>query len=873
MIATNNNFINFVFLILQTIMNQQYNKIVLLFLLSIIAPHISAQIKGTITDSSTNEPLMYVSVFYPQKGIGTVSNIKGEYKLESKRGWNEITFSAIGYQTKTVKIASNTKELNVQLTLDNVMLSEVVVKPKREKYSRKNNPAVDFMRKVIENKKAQKLEENDFYQYDKYEKMKTSINDLTPEKLEKGIYKKYSFLRDQVEVSEKTNKLILPISVQETASQIIYRKNPESKKAIIQGLNSNGIDEFFSTGDMLGTVLKDVFSEINIYDNNIRLLQRRFVSPIGNDAISFYKFYLMDTIKVEKDECVHLTFVPQNSQDFGFTGHLYVLKDSTYAVKRCTMSLPKKTGVNFVNNMDITQDYEQLPNGNWVLSDDDMTVDLSWNSNGNSGIQVERTTKYSHYQFTPIEPRLFRLRGNVIKQADMLSKSDEYWANVRQVPLTKKERSMKSFIKRIEEIPGFKYIIFGAKALIENFVETGSQNTKSKIDIGPINTMISSNYIDGTRFRLSGMSTAHLNPNWFFSGYTAYGLKDKKWKYNAEVTYCFNKRDYVVWEFPKHNLSASYSYDVMSPMDKFLFTDKDNVFVALKTTTVDQMSYIREENITYELENPEGLGVKAMLRRRNDEPAGKLEYIKTNSSEKVHDITTTEANLTLRYAPGESFVNSKQRRVPVSLDAPIFTLSHTMGFKGVLGGEYNFNRTEASLWKRFWLPSSWGKIDCSLKAGAEWNTVPFPLLILPEANLSYITQRETFCLINNMEFLNDRFASLSLSYDMNGKLFNRIPLLKKLKWREMFRVRALWGSLTDKNNPFVSQNSDLFRFPTRDGQYTSFAMDPKVPYIEGSVGIYNIFKLLHVEYVHRFTYRNNPGINKSGIRFMILMIF
>lgn len=873
MIATNNNFINFVFLILQTIMNQQYNKIVLLFLLSIIAPHISAQIKGTITDSSTNEPLMYVSVFYPQKGIGTVSNIKGEYKLESKRGWNEITFSAIGYQTKTVKIASNTKELNVQLTLDNVMLSEVVVKPKREKYSRKNNPAVDFMRKVIENKKAQKLEENDFYQYDKYEKMKMSINDLTPEKLEKGIYKKYSFLRDQVEVSEKTNKLILPISVQETASQIIYRKNPESKKAIIQGLNSNGIDEFFSTGDMLGTVLKDVFSDINIYDNNIRLLQRRFVSPIGNDAISFYKFYLMDTIKVEKDECVHLTFVPQNSQDFGFTGHLYVLKDSTYAVKRCTMSLPKKTGVNFVNNMDITQDYEQLPNGNWVLSDDDMTVDLSWNSNGNSGIQVERTTKYSHYQFTPIEPRLFRLRGNVIKQADMLSKSDEYWANVRQVPLTKKESSMGLFVKRLEEIPGFKYIIFGAKALIENFVETGSKNTKSKFDIGPINTMISSNYIDGTRFRLSGMSTAHLNPNWFFSGYTAYGLKDKKWKYKAEVTHCFNKRDYVVWEFPKHNLSASYSYDVMSPMDKFLFTDKDNVFLAFKTTTVDQMSYIRDATITYELENPEGLGVKAMLRRRNDEPAGKLEYIKTNSSEKVHDITTTEANLTLRYAPGESFVNSKQRRVPVSLDAPIFTLSHTMGFKGVLGGEYNFNRTEASLWKRFWLPSSWGKIDCSLKAGAEWNTVPFPLLILPEANLSYITQRETFCLINNMEFLNDRFASLSLSYDMNGKLFNRIPLLKKLKWREMFRVRALWGSLTDKNNPFVSQNSDLFRFPTRDGQYTSFAMDPKVPYIEGSVGIYNIFKLLHVEYVHRFTYRNNPGINKSGIRFMILMIF
>ena len=529
----------------------------------------------------------------------------------------------------------------------------------------------------------------------------------------------------------------------------------------------------------------------------------------------------------------------------------------------------------FVNRMDIVQQYEQLPNGNWVLADDDMTVDLSWSSNKTSGgLQVERTTKYSNYKFDPIEQRLFRLKGPVIKEADMLSKSDEYWASVRQVPLTKKESTMDLFVNRLEQIPGFKYIIFGAKALIENFVETGSKEHPSKVDIGPINTMISSNYIDGTRFRLSGMTTAHFDKHWFLSGYGAYGLKDERWKYSGTVTYSFNKRDYVVWEFPKHYLSATYSYDVMSPMDKFLFTDKDNIFLSVKTTTVDQMSYMRDATINYELETLTGFGVKAMLRHRNDEPTGKLEYLRNDAAQtRVHDVTTSEASLTLRYAPGESFVNSKQRRVPVSLDAPIFTLTHAMGFKGVLGGDYNFNRTEASVWKRFWLPASWGKIDCSVKAGAEWNTVPFPLLILPEANLSYITQRETFNLINNMEFLNDRYASMSLSYDMNGKLFNRIPLIKNLKWREMFRVRALWGTLTDKNNPFKSNNPDLFRFPTRDGKFTSFVMDPKVPYVEASVGIYNIFKLLHVEYVHRFTYRDNPGINKNGIRFMVLMVF
>lgn len=860
---------------------KQRHITLILFLLSLFASiGVSAQIKGIITDSLTHEPLMYITVQYEGKGVGGISNAKGEYQVETRKGWNELTFSAVGYITKKVKFAPGTKVLNVKMMSDDIMLSEVIVKPQKEKYSRKNNPAVEFMKKVIENKKALKLQENDFYQYQKYEKMKMSINDVTPEKMEKGIYKKFSFFKDQVELSPKTNKMILPISIKETASKTIYRKNPKSEKTIVEGMNSSGIEEFFSTGDMLGTILTDVFSEVNIYDDDIRLLQRRFVSPIGRGAISFYKYYLMDTLMVDKQECVHLTFVPQNPQDFGFTGHLYVVKDSTYAVKKATMNLPKKTGVNFVENLDIVQQFEEMPDGNWVLTDDDMTVELAF-VKGIQGLEVQRATKYTDYQFEDIEPRLFRLKGNVIKDANMLNKSDEYWAKVRQVPLTKKESNMDVFMNRIEQIPGFKYVIFGAKALIENFVETGSKKHPSKFDFGPINTAITSNYVNGTRFRLSGMTTGNLDPHWSMSGYGAYGTKDKKWFYSGQVAYSFNKREYVLWEFPKHYIAFKYTYDVMSPMDKYLATDKDNLFVGWKWTTVDQMSYMRDATLSYELETNAGFSVQAMARHRNDQPAGKLQYWKNNGTtpgewgEKntlVHDITTTELGVTLRYAPGETYVNTKQRRVPVSLDAPIFTLSHTAGFKGVLGGEYNFNLTEASVRKRFWF-GSWGKLDVTARAGAQWNTVPFPLLNLPMANLSYISQNnESFNLINNMEFLNDRYASLNLSYDMNGKLFNRIPLIKKLKWREMFRIRGLWGTLTDKNNPYKSSNPDLFLFPMRDGMPTSHIMG-KTPYLEASVGIYNIFKLLHIEYVRRLTYTDIPGVKNDGIRFMILMIF
>ena len=862
-------------------MKRLYIFLILLLAVWLLPVSAYSQIRGVITDSLTNEPLMYITVQYEGKGVGGISNAQGEYEVETRSGWNELTFSAIGYVTKKVKFAPGTKVLNVKMMTDDIMLSEVVVKPKKEKYSRKNNPAVEFMKKVIANKKELKLEENDYYQYQKYEKMKMSINDVTPEKMEKGIYKKFSFFKDQVEVSPKTNKMILPISIKETGSRTIYRKNPKSKKTIIEGMNSTGIEEFFSTGDMLGTILNDVFSDINIYDDDIRLLQRRFVSPIGRGAISFYKFYLMDTLMVDKRECVHLTFVPQNSQDFGFTGHLYVVKDSTYAVKKCTMNLPKNTGVNFVENLDIVQEFEQLPDSNWVLTDDDMTVELAF-VKGIQGLEVQRTTKYTDYNFDEIEARLFRLKGNVIKESNMLAKSDEYWAKVRQVPLTKKESTMDLFMNRIEQIPGFKYVIFGAKALIENFVETGSKEHPSKFDFGPINTIITSNYVNGTRFRLSGLTTGNFHPHWNFSGYGAYGTRDHKWFYSAQAAYSFNKREYVLWEFPKHYLAFKYTYDVMSPMDKYLDTDKDNVFVGWKWTTVDQMSYIRDATLTYELETPIGFSMKAMARLRNDEPAGGvLQYWKNDgktpgvwdeTNTLIKDITTTELGISLRYAPGETFVNTKQRRVPVSLDAPQFTLSHTLGIKGVLGGEYNFNLTEASIRKRFWF-GSWGKLDVTLRAGAQWNKVPFPLLNLPMANLSYINQHnESFNLINNMEFLNDRYGSLALTYDMNGKLFNRIPLIKKLKWREIFRIRGLYGTLTDKNNPYKSHDNDLFLFPMRDGQPTSFVMG-KTPYVEASVGIYNIFKLLHIEYVRRLTYTDIPGVKKDGIRFMILMIF
>ena len=867
------------------------------FFLFFIVSQISAQIHGVVTDAITGEPLPFLNVYYEGKGVGAITDMDGRYTVAKHVEWKALTFSSIGYEIKVVPISENTQVLNVKLNQLDHTLDEVVVKPRKEKYSRKNNPAVELMKKVVASKELDNLKQKDYYSYNTYQKLTLAVNNITADSLkESKIFKKFPFFREQVEYCPEIEKQILPVSVDETLVQNVYRKKPESEKSIVKGINSTGVNELFNTGDILTTVLKDVFQNVNVYEDYVRLLQYPFDSPISDNGIGFYRYYIMDTVQVAQDKCFHLSFVPNNSQDFGFTGHLYVMADSTFRLKQCVLNLPAKTDVNFVESLKITQEFGALPTGEWVQQTDDMLCEMNFFG---GHFMVRRVTRNSDYEFEEISPMIFKQKGREIKEVNAMMKDDDFWNQYRsEVDLTKSESNMDNFIDNLARIKGFKYIMVGLKALIESYVETGNP---SKVDVGPLNAMVSSNYVDGLRLRATAQTTANLHPQIFLKGYVAYGFKDERMKYLGQVEYSFDKKEYLAREFPKHTLAVSYQYDNMVPSDKFIRADKDNVFTALKVCMVDQYNYERKFSINYEHERENGLTTTALLRHANYEPCGELFYRTlegesqlqqaldkgvvtgekfVKSPYNVHDITMVEASVGVRYAPGETFVNTKQRRLPINLDAPVFTLNHTIGVKGVLGSEYNYNFTEAGAYKRFWL-GSWGNVDAYLKGGIQWNKVPFPLLIMPAANLSYIIQDGTFNLINNMEFLNDRYASLDVAWNMQGKLFNRIPLLKKLKWREFIGVKCLWGELTDKNNPFLEQNKEdkvLMKFPGhyREGgyyDYSSNVMNPHIPYVEITAGIHNIFKLLHVEYVRRLNYNHLPTANKWGIRLMIRTVF
>lgn len=833
----------------------------------------SQKITGVVVDAATGDSIPMAGVVYRTHHVMAAADYNGRFSIARHNGW-KLYFTAMGYKTKEILVNEKTKNhIVVKLRPDTKQLQEVVVKSKRGKYSRKNNPAVELMKRVIAAKKKTDLDNNSYYEFYKYQKLTLAKNNVSPEDIQEQKEKgNKDWLVDQIEVCPMNGKLICPVQISETVSRKVYRKDPRAEKTTVLGESSTGVANLVETaGNILDASMKDIFTDVDIYDDQVRLLQFPFTSPIGKDAIGFYRYYIVDTCLVDKDECIRLTFVPNNQQDFGFRGDIWVLNDSTLHVRKVSLTIPKKSDVNFVDNMKIEQEYVKLPDGQWVLDTDNMLVELKLNRMLNNAVVI-RTTKLSNYSFKELPKRDFRGTATHVVDQDARNRGKDFWNQFRTVQLTKSEESVGGFAKSVANIPGMKTVLFVLKAFMNNYVEcTLSDSIPSKFDIGPVNTIVNKNIVDGWRFRLSGRTTAALNNHLFWNGYVAYGAESAKWYYSTQFTWSLNKKHREPWEFPIRQFTFRSEYDIMSPSDKFLLTNKDNMFMAFKTREVDKLYFYNRQQLEFKYETLAGFATTVGLKTEGIKGAAEMQFHAIDGTPFDKEIRTTEAHIGFRFAPGETFINTKQRRYPINLDAPIFAIDHTVAVDGVLGGKYKMNFTEASIYKRFWL-NSWGKLDIYVAGGAQWDVVPFPLLIMPRVNLGWLSQpgTYTFQLMNNMEFLNDRYAMWHVSWDLNGKLFNRVPLLKKLKWREFISFRGMYGKLTNKNNPYLQENmgSDiLLQFPVGCNIMSS------KPYAEICVGVHNIFKFLEVDYVHRLSYNDLDTAIKNGVRFAINMTF
>ena len=827
-------------------------------------------IKGVVTDSITGERLPYVSLIFKGTTIGTATDGDGNFSFSALTDVKNLEVSYLGYDTKEVKvIPGKTNNLKIKLAPNGITLNEVVVKPKKEKYSKKENPAVKFVKQVIASRESNDPRNHDYFQYDQYEKMVFAMNDYHPKPKKNGKPGKFDFLIDFVDTLD-VGTTILPVSEKEKVESVYYRKEPKSEKRIVKGNKSSGVDEIFSR-DGIQQFLNEVFREVDIFKNDIPLFLQRFVSPLSTIGPNYYKYYLLDTLNVNGQKCVDLGFVPFNSETFGFTGHLFVTLDSTFFVQKAILNVPKDINLNFVSGMTIEQTFERTPDSTRIITKDDINVNFKL-SEKSKGMYARRLNIYSNHSFDEPDAKralVFKESAPVITLKDAYQQSEDFWTSNRPEEAIKKNpNSVEKLMAKFRSVPIFYITEKVVSVLVSGYIPTNKDPLKSKFEFGPMNTAISGNAIEGARFRVGGTTTTAFSRNLFFDGYMAYGTKDEKLKYDALVEYSFNDRKEYRKEFPLNSIRLEYMYDINQLGQQYMYASKDNMFLAWKRQKDTRATYLRQAELTYYHEHYNGLAYGAVIRNRREYATEYAVFDRIGPDGAISPVKSydmTELELKFRYAKDEKFYQTRNLRYPITFDALIFNFSHVMAKKDLLGSSYDYHRTDIGIQKRFWF-SAFGYVDLITKAGKVWNKVPYPLLILPNANLSYTIQPESYTNMNAMEFISDEYASWDLTYYMNGNLLNRLPLVKKLKWREVFCFRGLWGHLTDKNNP-MNGGEGLYLFP--NGSYTL----GKAPYMEASIGIENIFKFLRLDYVWRLNYRDHPGIQTKGVRFMMRMSF
>ncbi len=737
-------------------------------------------------------------------------------------------------------------------------LQELVVKPKKEKYSKKNNPAVDLMRRVRAYQHNGDPRLNNYYSYDQYDKTVLSLLDFPKSEVEKR-----PFLRDFIDTVSPGDREVLNILIKEKSQSRLYANGNTNPKTVIKGRTSEGIDEAFDDGNV-SVMLDEFLREVDIYGNDVTIMANRFVSPLSSIAADYYKFYITDTLDVAGTRCIQLTFSPKSRESFSFMGNLYVeLGDTTGFIKKVSMKVPRTINLNYVDNLHINQTFEKDASGKRHKVIDEMNIDLCVIP-GTQKFYARRETRYANFSDGRRDDiaHAYNMLGDVWEIDESENQPESFWSEQRLVPLSTAESQMGSFMTKLREIPFFYWTEKALVILVGGYVKTGS---KSKFDIGPVNTFISTNTAEGLRLRLGGMTTANLSPNWFARGYLAYGFHDKKWKYKAELEYSFNKKKYHSREFPINSIRATYMYDVDMIGQHYLFTNPDNVFLSWKRKPSDLTTYRRLASLEYNLELANQLSFGIHLEHARQESTPWLPFVNGYSNIFQH-YGRTSLGVSVRFAPGEKFIQEKSVRVPVNLDAPVFVLSHEFGPKCFPGADFTLSKTELSVQKRFWF-SAFGYTDIILKGGIIWSQVQYPELLWPNANLSYTIQPESYSLMNPMEFAIDRYASWDVTYWGNGVLFNRIPGIKKAKLREVVSFKGLFGDLSNKNNP--ERNKNLYRFPTN----CDARLMTSTPYMEISAGIDNIFTILRIDYVWRLSYFDTPYADHSGVRIALHFTF
>jgi len=796
------------------------------------------KIMGTVWEASTNQPLPFVSVYVKQLSIATMTDFNGKYSLEFTENADSLTASYMGYETVVKPITLHKfQEIDFTLLEKKFYLNEVVIKPTE-------NPAEILLKKIINNKKQNSSEDISYYQYETYNKIEFDANNISEEFKEKRMLKQFQFIFDNVDTSTLNGKSYLPVFLTETLSEIYYRKSPKAKKEFIKASKISGIEN-----ESISQFVGEMYQDVNIYDNYVILFDKNFVSPIANFGIAYYKYYLTDSTNIDGKWCYNIMFKPRRKQELTFTGNLWVC-DTSFAIKKIEMRIADDANINFINDIIVEQEFDFIDHIYWMLTKDKMVADFNIvnNTKNNLGFYGIKTTSFKNYIFDkPKEESFYNTPMNITVVDGSTKQDDSFWLLNRHDSLSKDEKAVYKMVDSIKTIKVFRTYVDIIQTIFLGYY------VWENIEIGPYFSTFSFNEVEGARFRIGGRTSNQFSTKIMFDAHLAYGLKDQTFKYGGGFIYMFNKN-------PRRSLTASYKNDIEQLGESQNSFITDNILASLlRRSPNNQLTMVKEFKSIYENEWFNGFSTTIGFINRNHFPLGETNFVflKNGQQEFKPSLTTTELVFNTRFAYNEKFVFGEFERTSMGTKYPILELKYGYGKKDIFNSDYEYHRLQLAV-NHWFNVSSIGWSKYLIQAGKIWGVLPYPLLKLHEGNETWVFDDYAFNMMNYYEFISDQYLSFYYTHHFEGLFFNRIPLLRKLKWREVASIRGLTGTLNEKNQQYNVAYLNEYNA-------NSFMFQVNKPYFEAGVGIENILKIFRINAMWRLSYLDHPNISKFGI--------
>lgn len=798
----------------------------------------NTRVSGVVLDAETGEPIPFSNVIFLGTSIGTISEFDGRFELQTIQEVDSVQASYLGYKVQTLPVKRGiSQEVTFRLSPESVNLESVDVVA--EQTVERDDPAIVLLRNIWKHKKNNSPERLTAYEAERYEKIEFDLNNIDDEFRQRKIFKPFQIVFDYTDTSETNGKVFLPMFISENVYREYYRRDPKQRKEVLVANKSAGFDQTAGISEFWGAL----YQEYNFYDNYITLLQKQFISPISQFGLLSYRYYLTDSTEVDGNKIYTVAFIPKRKQELTFKGEFQV-QDSSFAIVSFDMTMTGDANVNFVNALRIKQNFELMNDSVWMVSKDYILMDFALTDGKDvKGIYGTKTTYYRNFTFNqPREVEFYKSTEILREEIDQRSTDESYWTSIREEELSEQERGIYEMVDTLKRVPAFNTYLD-----IIAFVLSGYYETDAGLDIGPVLKTLSFNPIEGLRIRAGGRTYWDRNDPFRIYGHLAYGTRDQRLKYDVGVKGLLPSKK-------RQELGLFYKFDMEQLGQRYTTTgtQTDNLLASLlRRYPFDKLSLVEELKLYYEPELFKNFKVRISGIHRKIYDAGTLDFTfySRDFTDTTRSINTSELNIQFRYEPGRKFLNYGVDLIDIYTGNPTFTLSYTAGIQGVLDSDYDYHKLYLSYDHPIDVPAL-GRSVVLIEAGKVFGNVPYPLLDVVPGNPTFSHSRYIFNMMDFFEFVTDEYASIHYEHHFMGLFFNRVPLLRKLKWREVVTGHAIIGTLNPDN--MMLSNQQLIA--------------PERGYYEASVGIENIFKFLRVDAFWRFSYLDNPRAQPFGIR-------